>query len=462
MNHGENSTASEGELDRRIRQKQHEEQRYHSDAEREHKSLKAITPLMEMEPDLKQISMVEDTVEMETSDIQHNLTAQPERTKSNLLESVFDFETSDSAEKLQISERKRKILWKRNSQTGEEKNVKTAASKGRSRSKKVMHRKSDLKKVFTEDSCSEGSEHSWLSMPQKKDFPRIADYSKQKKRKSSVLRVLPLFLESSEGKEQKEREVTLSKEFQIPSEEDNIPLSEQATSEFTDFQASDTSKVKKIKTPEFSSGISQDLLTPPVSHQKMMSPVIKIPRGTSAKGQIPANEGTKGDVGQQSANSPFTEYYNDSINMDEEQEEMEQNAERSKEMEDGSLLDGNLSATLHGFTERMKQELTFCYRNMEQYTRQSRQSTEKFAMLMRQIHTYRLQKLSMYKSIIDNDLKDLEEDVQTLKNLEENFNHWKQQSMMLSQFYEKWQQRMNMLISSQKINQEYPNECDLP
>ncbi|XP_059801735.1 synaptonemal complex protein 2-like [Hypanus sabinus] len=256
MNHGENSTASEGELDRKISQKQHEEQGYHSDAEREHKSLKAITPLMETEPDLKQNSMVEDT-EMETSDIQHNLTAQPERTKSNLL-------------------------------------------------------KSDQKKIFTEDSCSEGSEHSWLSMPQKKDFPRIADYSKQKKRKSSVLRVLPLFLESSEGKEQKEREVTLSKEFQIPSEEDNIPLSEQATSEFTDFQASDTSKVKKIKS----------------------------------------------DVGQQSANSPFTEYYNDSINMDEELDEMEQNAERSKEMEDGSLHDGNLSATLHGFTERMKQELT--------------------------------------------------------------------------------------------------------
>ncbi|XP_051872909.1 synaptonemal complex protein 2-like [Pristis pectinata] len=404
-----------------------------------------IHSLTEVEPELEQNLTVVDT-EMETSEKQHNLTAKPERTKSEL-QSVFDFETSDSAEKSQVSESKRKFLGRRSSQTDEKQNVKVAkASKKRSRGEKVTHKRSDMKKLFTEDSCSEGSEHSWLSVSQTKVLPRVADYSKQKKKKSSVLRVLPLSLESSEGEEQK-GEVTPSKGFQITSEEHDIPLSEQVSPEFSDIQASVVPKVKRIKTADVSVGTSLELLTPPDTLQKITSPVIKIPRGTSTK-KIPANEGTPGDVGQQSANPPLTRYYNDTTNMDEELEGMEQLAERSHEMEDGYLSDGNISAALHGFTEGMRQKLRLCYRNMEQYTRQSRQSTEKFSVLMRQIHTYRLQKLSMFESIIDKDLKNLEEDVQTLQNLEEDFNRWKQQSLKLSQFYEKWQQRMNMLMSS--------------
>ncbi|XP_069769462.1 synaptonemal complex protein 2-like isoform X2 [Narcine bancroftii] len=435
---------------------------------------------------------VEDA-EMQMSDEKLNLTSKHERMKSKLHD-VFEFDSSsDSAGKLQVHESKTKLLGKRSSSwKGEMQNVEVAsASKKWSREEKVM-RKRRSQKFFTEDSWSEESGYSWLSMSHVKALPNVADYSKRKKRKKSALRVLPLSSESSEDQEQKSKEITLRKRFEMALEEHDISPDEQVSPECSDHQASPVPNMKRVKPASFSVGADLKLLTPPDTLQKITLPSIKISVMTSTKEQIPATEEMSGDAGQQSANSPSTKYLNDVISMDDVEQtpfphykpkrlftsekyqrtggtlgsflyspapdKVEQLSEQAQpELEDSCLSNTNISAAFHSFTEGVR-KLELCYRSIEHCSRQSlKSSEEKFSELMNQIHMCRVQKLSTFETIIAKELKSLEEDTQTLKNWEEeNLSFWKQQTLKLSQFYKKQQQRINMLMSSEEDNPGIP------
>ncbi|GCB80276.1 hypothetical protein scyTo_0016147 [Scyliorhinus torazame] len=141
----------------------------------------------------KQNVNAEDTVGMETSKNRFSVTVESERITSKSVErDVFDFRSSsDSAGKFQVSEAKRKVLGKKRLSFDQVNNLKVATgSKKRRRGGDAVHKRSDLKTFFTEDSSSGGTEHSWLLDSHIKVTPNIADYSRRKKRKKSVLRGL--------------------------------------------------------------------------------------------------------------------------------------------------------------------------------------------------------------------------------------------------------------------------------
>ncbi|XP_055504847.1 synaptonemal complex protein 2-like [Leucoraja erinacea] len=387
---------------------------------------------------------------METPDVQDSLLDKLDETPGHLQQSVFDFElASDSAEKLQVRTSKRKLLGKKGSRTDEMQSLKVAVtSRKSSRSEKVMWKRSVAKKFFTEDSCSDDTVHSWLAKPQPKPRPKSADYSRRKKRRKSELRVLPLSLECSEDDEQKKGEVTLRKGAHI------TPESPVGT---------------KMK---FMTAVGLEMLTPPDTLQDKSSALIKIPRGASKITAIPANDGVSGDAAQQSPppTSPGQDIHG--ANMEaasstplplfrpkrlftsaESIAQMEQIAERRQtELQDACLNDEqDLSTAFHSFTEGMRKKLKLCHRRAEQSSwRALRSSEEQFSTLMAQIRTCRMQKLRAFEVMMTKELKNLEEDLHTLNNMEEeNLNFWKQQSLKFSQFYEKQQQsRLNILMFS--------------
>ncbi|XP_067851855.1 synaptonemal complex protein 2-like [Heptranchias perlo] len=444
--------------------------------------------------------------EAETSDRRYNMTPESKRaTSKSLKRDVFHFETSsDSAANLLVSEAKRKVLGKKSPADDQVRNVKVATviKKRNRRGEKVMHKRSDLK-FFTEESSNEGTDHSWLLESQVKVTPKVSDYSKHKKRKKSVLRVLPLSFESSEDEEQKqkERKSTGKTHLQTRIEKQKMPHTGQMLSEFSELQNTPVSsqKAKRIKTDDFSIRKNLEmetplisLLTPPDTQQKMTPPSPKFPERISLKGQVLANKecpsGGTATV-QQSAKSPSEGSYSDSNYMDEdtltpflhykpkrlftsaekyqeaeEPEETVQLIENSLfEVDDGDLSDPNISAAFQNFTEEMRKKLRFCYSKMERFTKQSLQSgEEKISTLLNQIHNYRLQKLNTFEETVVHQLKNLEEDTQTLKNLEEEtLNFWKQQSLKFSQFYENQEQRMNALISFPEDKQEISQEIQV-
>ncbi|XP_043574942.1 synaptonemal complex protein 2-like isoform X3 [Chiloscyllium plagiosum] len=420
-----------------------------------------------------------------TADKEKNMT-EFKRTRSKAIreKDVFDFETSsDSTVNLQVTEAKRRIPGRKRLSFDEDRNPKVAT-----RSKKIsrrgdMHRRSDLKKLFTEDSSSEGTEHSWILEPQVKVTPDVANYSKSKKRKTSRLRVLPLSLESSED-EQDQRKVTEKTQLQTQEENQKITPSGQIIPEFSDRHRTPVPVqiAKRIKTDDFAIGnnlvFETSLLTPPDTLEKMKLPSTKYLGRTSMSVEVPDNEEKTSDdmfTVQQSTSTPSERPVGDDsyLNKDEAiltpllpfkakrlfasseksdkgSQEMVQGIERTlSELDYEELSELNLSEIFQNFTEEMR-KLKFCFRKMEERSKQSLQSAEqKISMLLNQIHKSRLQKLKIFEDRLDRELKDFKENVQAVKNLEEEtLNFWKQQSLKILQFYENQEQRVNPLISS--------------
>ncbi|XP_072366345.1 synaptonemal complex protein 2-like [Scyliorhinus torazame] len=369
-----------------------------------------------------------------------------------------------------VSEAKRKVLGKKRLSFDQVNNLKVATgSKKRRRGGDAVHKRSDLKTFFTEDSSSGGTEHSWLLDSHIKVTPNIADYSRRKKRKKSVLRVLPLSLESSED-EKKPREAT---ESLTPKENQEMSQIGQILSDFSDQQHTPVQHVKRIKTNDFSIRnnpvIGTSLLTPPDT-QEMKLPSNRFPGRISTKGAGPTLQQSPSipSEGPPSENNYLTK---DEVSLTpsphfkakrlftsaekykkaEELQDMVQEIEKShSEFDDEDSSEPNISAAFRSFTEEMRKKLRFSYRKMEQHTKQSLQSAERKTLkLLNQIHKCRLQKLNMFEETVGQELKNLEEDAQTLKNLEEEtLNFWKQQSLKFSQFYENQKQRMNAGILS--------------
>ncbi|XP_048468950.1 synaptonemal complex protein 2-like isoform X2 [Rhincodon typus] len=388
-----------------------------------------------------------------TADKEHNMTELKRAWSKPTEKDVFDFETSsDSAANLQVSEAKRRIPGRKSLSFDEVCNLKVATRSKQINRRGEMLKRSDVKEFFTEDSSSEDIERSWILEPQVIVTPNAANYSKCRKRKKSSLRVLPLS-ESSED-EQEPRKVTEKTQLQTQEEKQNMPPSGQIMPEFPDRHQTlvPVQKAKRIKTDDIAIGsnlvFETSLLTPPDTLEKVKIPSSKFWGKMSTKVQVPANEEHTSDDAftvQQSTSTllerpdtdgsypnkdetiltPFPHFkakrlFASSEKSEKGSEEMVQEITTPlSELDGEELSDLNISAIFQNFTEEMR-KLKFCFRKMEEHSKQSLQSAQqKIAMLLNQIHKSRLQKLNMFEETLVRELKNLKEDVQAVKNLEE-------------------------------------------
>ncbi|XP_078286238.1 synaptonemal complex protein 2-like [Rhinoraja longicauda] len=370
---------SDGELARTSGAVRAEGQRCHSDTGGEHRkstkktcNLKSLSPLAASKSGLKYSSdsvVCKDVLPAQTQEVENDEGGQSMDSKEEpTFDEVFTRTTTDEsnvkAEKFQVRVSKRKVLGRKASQTDEMQNLNvTSTNRKKSRSEKVMCKRSDVQKFFTEESCSGDSGHSWLAGPRPKARPKSADYSRRRKRRKSELRVLPLSLESSENEGQTKREVTVRKGLHFTPQSANL-------------QPSVGTKMK-FKTAVSTPGKDLELLTPPDTLQDKLSSLIKIPRGSSTITSMPANDGASGDVVQQSPHPTSPGYGDDGANMEagsltpippirpkrlftssEKTVQKEQTASRSQaEMEDGRLSMEDISTVFRSFTEGMRKKL---------------------------------------------------------------------------------------------------------